>query len=74
MNQNISNSTRFMQDYNYLLQQVKKRWIRSDCEMIGISESKASRIFNGQFDVLTLLEMAAICGLELRCNVFEIKP
>jgi len=72
MKENISNSARFMRDYNYLLQQVKKRWTRTDCKMIGISESKASRMFNGQFDVLTLLEMAAICGLELNCDVLEI--
>ena len=73
MTDNISNTARFMSSYNYLLQQVKSRWIRSDCKMIGISESKASRVFNGQFDILTLLKMAAICGIELQCHTHEIK-
>jgi len=38
MKQNISESEKFMQSYNYILQEVKKKWIRSDCKMIGISK------------------------------------
>jgi len=73
MKQNISESEKFMQTYNYILQEVKKKWIRSDCKMIGISESKASRVFNGQFDILTLLEMASICNFEHEFFIKERK-
>lgn len=72
MIENISNTERFIQDYNVLLQKVKERWKKMDCKMIGISESKASRVFNGQFDILTLLEMASVCNLELETNIKEI--
>lgn len=62
---NISVTASLMEEYNKILQKVKSRWLRSDCKMIGISESKASRVFNGQFDILTLCDMASICGIEV---------
>ena len=41
--------------------------------MIGISESKASRVFNRQFDILTLLEMASICGIDVKLDFINRK-
>ena len=65
MEPNISESAKFKIKYDTLLQKVKDRWHGSLAGDIDISESKASRILNKkQFDILTLLEMASICGYE----------
>ena len=65
MNNNISQSEKFMLKYDDLLQKVKDRWDNCLAEDIGISEIKAWRILNKkQFDILTLIEMASICGYE----------
>ena len=67
MNSNISESAKFELFYDRLLQKVKERWHGSLSGDIAISESKASRVLNQkQFDILTLLEMASICGY--KCN------
>jgi len=64
-NKSISESAKFKIEYEELLQKVKNRWHGSFAEYIEISESKASRILNQkQFDILTLLEMASICGYD----------
>ena len=50
----ISNSERFKQDYEILLQKVKEKFRVKDAKFLEISEPKASRILNGlQFDILT---------------------
>ena len=65
MNLSISQSAKFQEKYNQLLQKVKERWYGLLAEDINISESKASRVLNKkQFDILTLIEMASICGYE----------
>ena len=72
MNLDISNSAKFMDDYNCLLQKVKKRWFGGLAENIGISESKASRILTGkQFDIITFIEIASICGYDCKFNYNE---
>jgi len=68
----ISNTEKFMSSYNLLLQKVKERWVRADCKRTGINETKVSRIKNGQFDILTLIEMASVCNLEMDCDIKEI--
>jgi len=71
MDCNISESARFSKTYDELLQKVKARFNGSYCEYIGISTSKASRVINGQFDILTLLEMASFVGYD--CGLFIIE-
>lgn len=62
MDYNISESEKFMAKYNDLLQKVKSRFHGSYCEDIRISHSKASRVLNGQFDIITLIKMASFVG------------
>jgi len=68
-NKSISESAKFKIEYDELLQKVKNRWHGSFAEYIEISESKVSRILNSkQFDILTLLETASICGYGYNFN------
>jgi hypothetical protein len=60
----VSESTAFLADYDILLQKVKQKFKVKDAKWINISKSKASRVLNGQFDILTLIEMASFVGYE----------
>ena len=62
----ISNSEKFKQDYEILLQKVKEKFRVKDAKFLEISEPKASRILNGlQFDILTLIEMASFVNIDV---------
>ena len=61
----VSQSEMFLQDYNILLQKVKQRFRVRDAKFIKISKSKASRVLNGQFDILTLCLMSAYVGYDV---------
>lgn len=70
--EDISQSAKFKQDYNNILQKVKNRWVGHLAKDIGISESKASRILTGkQFDVLTLCEMASIVNINISLIILK---
>jgi hypothetical protein len=63
--QEVSQSKSFLIEYNILLQKVKQRFKVKDHKWIKISKSKASRVLNGQFDIITLIKMAVFVGYDV---------
>ena len=62
----VSNSERFKQNYNDLLQRVNERFKVKDAIWINISQPKASRVLNAkQFDIITLIKMASFVGYDV---------
>jgi hypothetical protein len=62
----ISDSEKFIQEYNILLQKVKERFKVKDASWINISQPKASRVLNAkQFDIITLIKMASFAGYDV---------
>jgi len=69
---NISESARFKEKYQEILQNVKERFRVKDAKYIQISESKASRILSGnQFDMLTLCEIASFVGYDIDIKITD---
>jgi len=69
---NISNSEKIKQDYDRLLQKVRIDFSPQDRKQLGLEKSKVSRVLNSkQFDLLTLSDMASICGVDCNINFLE---
>jgi len=65
-NPDVSESEKFLADYEILLQKVKQRFKVKDHKWISISKPKASRILSGkQFDILILCNMAYYVGYDV---------
>lgn len=63
-NKNISESEKFMRSYNNLLQEVKLKFKVKNANLLELSQPKVSRLYNGQFDILTLIEIASLIGID----------
>jgi hypothetical protein len=61
----------FDEFYDKVLQKVKKKWDRAGNEILGLSDSKVSRLFSGkQRDFETLEKMAGLMQIKF---VFKAK-
>ena len=65
-NLEVSESEKFMIKYNELLQIVKQNVKVSNAHLVDLSKSKLSRLYNGQFDPNTLIELASIIGYDVQ--------
>jgi len=69
----ISESEKFTIKYNELLQKVKLKLKVSNSDHVGLSKAKLSRLYNGQFDILTLIEVASVVGYNTDLNFYKRK-
>jgi hypothetical protein len=65
LNNNVPDHETFLQNYQILLQKVRQRFKVKDHKYIEISKSKASRMLNGQFDIVTLIKMASFVDYDV---------
>ena len=78
-NYKYSTPTYFLKTANYdefydiILQKVRNNWNRYGNQILGLSDSKVSRIFNSkQKDVETLFKMAALMQIKLEFKIKSI--
>ena len=61
----IAQSEKITNQYNELVAICEKRFKPINADHIGLDKSKVSRVYNKQFDLLTLSEIASLLGYEV---------
>jgi hypothetical protein len=68
---NLTESANFSTFYLRLLKVVRDNWKRTGNSVLGLTDSKVSRLFSGkQKDFETLLGMAEFMGIDFRFVAF----
>lgn len=62
---NISQSEKIKLQYKELVAECEKKFKTKNAHILDLDKTKVSRVYNKQFDLLTLSEIASLIGVEV---------